>query len=106
MHIIRKIAGAFRVVAGRKSIEPQLGECLKARNHSLDHLFFAKSILIEEKKKKKNSDSDDEGGEDLVDEGCLYVERVGVSPPHPQQCCNYCNKCTETVPISVSQNIV
>ena len=83
MHIIRKIAGAFRVVAGRKSIAPKLGECLKARNHSLDHLFSAKSILIEEKKKKKNSDSDDEGGEDLVDEGCLYVERVGVSTPPP-----------------------
>ena len=79
----RKVAGAFRVMAGRHSVEPNLTESLKTRNHSHDHLFCAKTLMLEEKKKRKNSDveseSESEGDETCCeDENCRYVERVGV----------------------------
>ena len=79
----RKVAGAFRVMAGRTSVEPNLAESLKARNHSLDDLFGAKTLMLEEKKRQKKSDieseTESEGDESCEDENCRYVERVGVS---------------------------
>ena len=44
-----KIAGAFRVVAGRQSIEPYLDKSLTERNHLLDDMFVAKTLAIAEK---------------------------------------------------------
>ena len=76
------MAAGIRVIAGRKSVQPKLGEALKSRNHSLDHLFSSKALMLEEKKKKKKKDdlSDSEDEEDRVEEGDnCYVERVGVS---------------------------
>ena len=79
----RKVAGAIRVIAGRKSIEPNLPNSLQTRNHLLDDMFSARTILVEEKKKKKKDDADSEcsseddlGGDDA---SCRYVEKVGVS---------------------------
>ena len=80
--LCRKVAGAIRVAAGRKSVAPNLAESLKSRNHSLDHMFYAKSLMLEEKKKKKADDeSDDESYEEesLEDGNCQYVEKIGVS---------------------------
>ena len=81
----RKVAGAIRVVAGRKSVEPNLADDLHARNHILDDMFSARKILIEEKKKKKDDDDEDSDcdslGQDLEgdDSNCRYVEKIGVS---------------------------
>ena len=78
----RKVAGAIRVAAGRKSVAPNLAESLKSRNHSLDHMFYAKSLMLEEKKKKKSdNESDDESDEEESSEdgNCQYVEKIGVS---------------------------
>ena len=77
-----KIAGAFRVVAGRQSIEPYLDKSLTERNHLLDDMFMAKTLAMAEKpkKKKKGDDDDEDDMEDLEvdEEGYRYVERVGV----------------------------
>ena len=63
-------------MAGRKSVQPNLGDTLKSRNHSLDHLFSCKTVIIEDKKKNSECDSDSDE-EDVVNKS--YVERVGVS---------------------------
>ena len=62
----RKIAAAFRVQAGRKSVVAQLSESLVKRNHELDHLFSVKKVIMKEKPKKKKDD--DEADEDDLDE--------------------------------------
>ena len=71
------MAGAIRVVAGRKSIQSNLGDALKTRNHSLDHLFSSKTLNIEIKRNKCESDSEDSEGE--IHEEKSYIEKVGVS---------------------------
>ena len=82
--MLRKIAGAIRVVSGRNSVEPNLAASLQTRNHMLDDFFSARKIVIEEKK-KKSTDVDDESEDSEEEEdhldgdnGCHYVERVGV----------------------------
>ena len=72
MLIYRKLAGAIRVKAGRKSIEPDLRIKLKERNEYLKDLFISKSIEMKEKiKVGENATSED---------GCSqYVNKVGVS---------------------------
>ena len=72
MLIYRKLAGARRVKAVRKSIEPGLGRKLKERNEYLKDLFISKSIEMKEKI---------EFGENTTSEdGCSqYVNKVGVS---------------------------
>ena len=75
----RNIAGAIRVAAGRKSVEPSLASSLTSRNHKLDHLFIAKSLAMKEKKKRNkdtdDEDTDDDDLDDLVDDdGYHYVE--------------------------------
>ena len=72
----RKVAGAFRVMAGRKSIPSNLGDTLKTRNHSLDHLFSSKTLNIEIK--RKNSESDSEDNENDFNEEKSYVNKVRV----------------------------
>ena len=77
----RNIAGAIRVGAGRDSIQSGLQSSLTSRNHELDDLFQAKSLMLKEKKKKKKDDSESDDSEDELteDDGSTYVEKVGVS---------------------------
>ena len=70
----RNIAGAFRVGAGRKSIVSGLAKNLTTRNHQLDDLFRAETLVLKEKKKK-----DDDTVEVNEEDGYKYVEKVGVS---------------------------
>ena len=81
----RKVAGAIRVIAGRKSIEPNLPDSLQTRNHLLDDMFSARTIRVEEKKKKKDDADSDSSEDDLDgdDASCHYVEKVGVSDVQP-----------------------
>ena len=70
-------------MAGRKSVEPDLAASLQARNHKLDDHFSARILVIEEKKKKVKKDDEPEDSSDDEDhldgdDGCHYVERVGV----------------------------
>ena len=76
--IIRNIAGAIRVGAGRKSVQANLAKALTERNHKLDHLYTPKILQL---KKKVNPDADND--EDSIDEilddaGYKSVEKVGV----------------------------
>ena len=64
MFCFRNVATAFRVVAGRKSVEVGLAVSLTDRNHSLDHLFIAKEV----KMKEKGSKPDNPETEQLLDE--------------------------------------
>ena len=48
----RKVAAAFRVVAGRKSVEKGLDKKLHQLNHKLDHLFVKKEVTIKVKPPK------------------------------------------------------
>ena len=55
----RKIAGAFRVVGGRDSVESDLSKELSKRNRYLEDYFDFKSLkLVELKKKGSDSESD------------------------------------------------
>ena len=63
-------------MAGRKSIPSNLGDTLKTRNHSLDHLFSSKTLNIEIK--RKNSESDSEDNENDFNEEKSYVNKVRV----------------------------
>ena len=81
----RKIAAGIRVGAGMNSVEPHLATSLKTRNHILDDNFSSKTLMLQQKKKKRKDTDDDEQDDDTdeeneVDEdGCQYVEKVGVS---------------------------
>ena len=79
----RNIAGAIRVGAGRDSIEPGLAEKLTSRNHELDDLFTAETLILKQKKKKKkdddSSESDNSDDELTEDDGYNYVEKIGVN---------------------------
>ena len=79
------MAGAIRVSAGRKSVEPGLASALTARNHMLDEQFEAKTLVMKEKKKKKTEDDSDQSDDEIEDDdGYLYTERVGVSAAYIQ----------------------
>ena len=69
----------MRVSAGRSCVQPGLASALTERNHILDDLFKAETIVVKERKKR--SDEDSENSEDEVgdDDGYLNTERVGVS---------------------------
>ena len=70
-------------MAGRKAVEPNLADSLKTRNHLLDDMFSAKTIIMKEKKKKPKATDDDDDisdEEEAVDsDGYHIVEKVGVS---------------------------
>ena len=75
----RNIAGAFRVGAGRKSIVSGLAKNLTTRNHQLDDLFGAETLVLKEKKKKDDESDTDEANELTEEDGYEDVEKVGVS---------------------------
>ena len=103
IYTCRSVAGAIRVKAGRKSIEPHLKEALQDRNKSLRDLFSYKTILMKEKPKKakKGVEKEVEKGkavrkkatskqpkevpvveeqkEDLDENGYRDISRVGVN---------------------------
>ena len=74
--ICRKIAGAIRVKAGRKSVTPGLKEQLTKRNHSFDHLFINKTINVLERVKK--SDGEEEENNLTEDGRFRCIEKTGV----------------------------
>ena len=59
-YICRNIAAAFRVGAGKSSVEKIFAQALVERNHRLDHLFVAKEIVMKEKPKKKKDTEEEE----------------------------------------------
>ena len=74
------MAGAIRVGAGRKSIEPGLKEVLVDRNHKLDDLFDAHKLVMLEKVKAKDKSDAPEDDYSLTDDGKFrYIEKTGVS---------------------------
>ena len=78
--IYRSIAAAFRVEAGRKSIEPNLSNSLVERNHFLDPFFTVKDIVMKEKPRLKDDDPDKDDVEEVLDEaGYKDFPAVGVS---------------------------
>ena len=94
---VKSIAAAFRVVAGRKSIEPNLSSSLVERNKSLEYLFNVKCLKMKEKFKgedKINSPDglqlDENGYKDILREGVfckdcddllkLVVRERGLNP--------------------------
>ena len=55
---------------------------LTVRNHELDDLFDAKTLVLQEKKKKSDDDDDSVASthqEHSEDDGLKYVEKVGVN---------------------------
>ena len=76
----RNKAGAIR--AGRDSIEPGLAEKLTYRNHELDELFTAETLILQQKQKKKGDDSSESDCSDdelTEDDGYNYVEKIRVN---------------------------
>ena len=78
----RKIAGAFRVVGGRDSVESDLSKELSKRNRYLEDYFDFKSLKLVELKKKGSDSESDSCSED---EECVnlnnnyhYVHKTGV----------------------------
>ena len=69
----RNVAGALRVMAGRKSVEPNLTQALHARNHQLDDLFETSKLIMKHKKKEE-----EKSNEETQDDGYSLVEHVGV----------------------------
>ena len=57
---IRKVAAAFRVVAGRKAVEPNLSQKLVELNHQLDDLFTSMEVMMKVRPKGDSGDSDDD----------------------------------------------
>ena len=68
--LLRNIATAIRVRAGRNSVQSGLAESLTVRNHILDDLFSSKVLKLKEKKKDDT---------DVDDDGYRLVDKVGVS---------------------------
>ena len=78
--IYRSIAAAFRVEAGRKSIEPNLSNSLVERNRVLDPFFTVKEIVMKEKPKLKDDDPEKDYDDEVLDEaGYKDFPAVGVS---------------------------
>ena len=81
-NLLRAIASAFRVVAGRKAVTPHLKANLTASNHILDDHFVQKEINMKFKpKKKKDDDSDHSDDEDdlvVGEDGLVNIKREGV----------------------------
>ena len=77
------VARFLRTKGGRNSVEANLSEGLKGRNHKLEDMFYMKEMTMKQKprKKKKNeeseSDSDIEDQEGLID-GMREVQRPGI----------------------------
>ena len=79
------IAAFLRTKAGRKSVEANLCDGLKDRNHKLEDMFYMKEMTMKEKprKKKKKGDGGDsenfseDESDDLVD-GMRDVQRPGI----------------------------
>ena len=66
------------MAAGRDSVEANLADSLKSRNHSLQDFFSVKSFLLEEKKSK----SSNKNGEGAATSST--VEKIGVRFWHEQ----------------------
>ena len=60
----RKVAAAFRVVAGRKSVEAGLSKHLSEVNPVVDKIFITKTVNMKTRPKKNQ-----EVEEDTLDEG-------------------------------------
>ena len=60
-----------------------MAEKLTSRNHELDDLFIAETLILKQKKKKKKDDESSESDcsdEELTeDDGYSYVEKIGVN---------------------------
>ena len=70
----------------RKSVQPGLASSLTARNHLLEDLFVSKTLKMKQKKKKDKEEAEPtpagtgEVVDDILDDdGCQFVEKVGVS---------------------------
>ena len=67
------MAAAFRVVAGRKSIESGLARQLVEMNHKLENLFISKDLVM---KVRPHGSQDSDAKGDADDSG--YVDRPSV----------------------------
>ena len=73
---IRKVAAAFRVVAGRKAVEPNLSKKLVELNHHLDDLFISKEVMMKIRPKGDTGESDDDT--EIDEQGYKDQLAVGV----------------------------
>ena len=80
----KKVAGAFRVIAGRKSVESNLSEALVKRNHELDHFFTVKEFVMHSKKNEQNDETVHDDSEETT---------VGV----------FCNNCDNLLQYVMSE---